>query len=187
MARNLEMWRPRSLMRWEPLRDLRRFEREMDRMREDLMENFNFAAEEPMFQLPFEYSPQCDLEETPTHFLVSLDLPGVSKENIRVECTENDLKITGEKKREHKEETPQRYVSERRYGRFERAISLGENIKPDKIEANFEDGVLRISVPKKEETAPKTQSVKIGEGKPSLWNRLVGKVEEKVESAKKVA
>jgi HSP20 family protein len=93
----------------------------------------------------------------------------------------------GEKKKEHKEETPQSYLSERSYGKFQRLIDLGENIKADKIEANFEDGVLRVSIPKKEETAPKTQTIKIGEGKPSLWNRLVGKVEEKVEAAKKVA
>ena len=187
MARNIDIFRPSSLFRWEPLRELRRFEREMDRMREDLMENLNLGITEPAFQRGFEFAPSCDLEETPSHFLVSMDLPGVSKENIHIDFANNQLKITGEKKKERKEETPESYYSERNYGRFERVFNLGEHIKADKIEANFEDGVLRVAIPKKEEAILKTQPIKIGEGKPSLWNRLIGKVEEKVESTKKVA
>lgn len=187
MARNLEIFRPQSLLRWEPFRDLRRFEREMDRMREDLWENLNLSAAEPTLGREVSFSPTCDVEETPSHFLLTMDLPGVSKENIKVEFNENQLKICGEKKKERKEETAQSYFSERSYGRFERVFHLGENVKTDKIEANFEDGVLRVAIPKKEESLAKTQTIKIGEGKPTLWNRLVGKVEEKLEAAKKVA
>jgi len=187
MARNLELWRPGSLMGWEPFRELRRFQREMDRMREDLLENLNVGISEPPLTRGFEFAPSCDLEETPTHYMVAVDLPGVSKEDIKVHIVDNQLKITGEKKREKKEETAQSYYQERSYGRFERVMDLGENIKADRIEANFEDGVLRITVPKKEESAPKSQPIKIGEGKPSLWHRLIGKPEEKTETTKKVA
>jgi HSP20 family protein len=187
MARNLELWRPQSLFGLGPFRELRRLDREMSRMRQDLMEDLNIAFPEAPITHGFEIFPSCDFVETPSHFMVSLDLPGVSKENIHVDISESHLKITGEKKKERKEETAQGLYRERNFGKFERILNLGENIKADKIEANFEDGVLRVTVPKKEESAPKIQTIKIGEGKPSLWNRLIGKVEEKVESAKKVA
>ncbi|MFM8316670.1 MAG: Hsp20/alpha crystallin family protein [Deltaproteobacteria bacterium] len=187
MARNIELWRPQTLFRWEPFRELRRFEREMERMRENLMENLSLDIPEPALRRGFDFSPSCDLEETPSHFLVSMDLPGVTKDNVHIDLSDNQLKISGEKKKDRKEETPESYYHERHYGRFERVLNLGENIKPEKIEANFEDGVLRVLVPKKEEAMPKTTAIKIGEGKPSLWNRLIGKAEEKVEAAKKVA
>lgn len=187
MARNLDLWRPGSMMSWEPFRDLRRFQREMDRMREDLLENINLGVTEPVMTRGFEFSPTCDLEETPSHYMIAVDLPGVSKEDIKVQMMDHQLKITGEKKREKKEETAQSFYRERSYGRFERILDLGENIKADKIEANFEDGVLRVTVPKKEEAPSKSQSIKIGEGKPSLWHRLLGKTEEKQETSKKAA
>ncbi len=187
MARNLESWHPGNFMRWEPFRELRRFQKEMDRMRDDLIEKVNLGIPEPVTTRGFEFAPSCDLEETPTCFLVELDLPGVSIEDIKVEMMDHELKITGEKKREKKEENAQSFYQERSYGRFERIINLGENIKADKIEANFEDGVLRVAIPKKETAILKTQSVKISEGKPNLWHRLVGKTEEKAEVTKKVA
>jgi HSP20 family protein len=187
MARNLESWRPQAILGWEPFRELRRFEKEMDRMRTDLMENLNLGVPEPARVRGFEFTPSCDLEETATHFLVSMDLPGVSKDKIKISCTGSELKISGEKHKERKEETPESYYHERNYGQFERVFNLGENAKTEQIEANFEDGVLRIAILKKEESISKTQTIKIGEGKPSLWNRIVGKVEEKVEAAKKVA
>lgn len=187
MARNLELWRPGLMPSWEPFRELRRFQREMDRMREELLENLSEGVSEPLMTRGFEFSPSCDLEETPSHYLISVDLPGVSKEDIKVQMLDHQLKITGEKKREKKEETAQSFYQERSYGRFERVLDLGENIKAEKIEANFEDGVLRVTIPKKEEVQPTSQSIKIGEGKPSLWHRLIGKSEEKPETTKKVA
>ncbi|NBX69240.1 MAG: Hsp20/alpha crystallin family protein [Proteobacteria bacterium] len=187
MARNLELWRPGFLTSSDPFRELRRFQREMDRMRDDLIENLNIGGSEPLMPRGFEFSPSCDLEETPSHYLIAVDLPGVSKEDIKIQMIDHQLKITGEKKREKKEETAQSFYQERSYGRFERVLDLGENIKADKIEANFEEGVLRVTVPKKEETQPKSQPIKIGEGKPSLWHRLTGKSDEKTEPTKKVA
>lgn len=108
-----------------------------------------------------EFNPLVDIEENDEMYLVSTDLPGLKKEDIKIDVSGNNLKISGERRREVKEEG----YYERSAGRFMRSFTLPEHVDAKRIEANFEDGVLRIVLPKTEVKAT-GQEIKIQTGQP---------------------
>ncbi len=116
--------------------------------------------------------PNFDIEETDQAYLLSVDLPGVKKEDVKVDLSENILTISGERKYEHesKEKGATRY--ERSYGQFQRSFTLPASIEVDKVEANLEDGVLRIALPKSEKA--KSRPIQVGSGKGSFFSKLLG-------------
>lgn len=79
--------------------------------------------------------------------MVSAELPGLDKNDVHVEVTDEGLAISGERKREHEEQREGYYHSERSYGRFYRLIPLPEDAKIDQVKASFNNGVLEIIVP----------------------------------------
>lgn len=95
------------------------------------------------------FKPACDIDETAEHYLVSFDLPGVKKEDINIEVKDRHLLITGERLKELKDTKSQRY--ERSYGKFQRSFLLPEKVDAETVEANFEDGVLQLLIPKAKE------------------------------------
>jgi HSP20 family protein len=100
------------------------------------------------------WQPSADIHEEPNAFVITVEMPGVSKENITVDRDGDSLLITGEKKEEISEESKEKnfYRKERRYGSFERRFQLPENANSTEIKATFDNGVLKIQVPKKEPT-----------------------------------
>jgi len=116
-------------------------------------------------------TPACDVEETPTHFLISLDMPGISKENIQVEVKDDQLFVTGEKK---SESSGSRQWTERSYGKYHRAFTLGQAVQKDSIEAVYRDGVLRIALAKAEEIKPRPIAVQ-SDDKSGLFAKLFQK------------
>jgi HSP20 family protein len=114
-----------------------------------------------------EFEPACDLEEYPTHFLFSMDVPGIKKEHLKIELnSQNELCISGERKEDQETKIGTSYQSERYFGAFERIFALPAAVKADQIEAQYKDGVLQVVVPKTEVT--KAKQIKISEGK--LWS-----------------
>lgn len=107
-----------------------------------------------------EFSPSVDVEENDEMFLVSADIPGVKKEDLKIDLHGNTLRLSGERRREVKEEG----YYERSSGRFSRSFTLPENVDGSKIEAHFEDGVLRIVLPKTEIKG--TQEIRVQSGQP---------------------
>ena len=119
-----------------------------------------------------EFTPRADLEETKTHYLVTMDLPGVSKDDVKIELHQNTLIVSGEKKSETKKsEEGYRYV-ERRSGSFRRTFTLPDTVDAKGVEANCHDGVLEIAIPKSEKAQP--QQIKINEGKSGVFSKLLG-------------
>lgn len=114
--------------------------------------------------------PACDIEEAQDHYLLSFDMPGLDKANINIETVGNQLLVTGERRDERTSKRGR--VFERRLGRFERSITLPDDVKTSDIEAQYKDGVLMIAVPRTAEA--KHTRIKIGEGKQGLFQRLVG-------------
>jgi HSP20 family protein len=108
-----------------------------------------------------DFNPAADIEESDNMYLISMDLPGTKQENIKVDVNDRTLRISGERTRESKNEESNNYY-ERSYGRFVRSFSLPQAVDPKKIEAHFEDGVLRVLLPKTETRAP--QEIKIQSG-----------------------
>ena len=107
-----------------------------------------------------QFVPAVDVEEDETHYLVNVEIPGVAKDNIKIEIKDSVLSISGEKKFERTEKNKNYYLSERSSGRFERRFTLPENVDADRVEAIHADGVLKVSIPKAEAAKPKVISIK---------------------------
>lgn len=101
------------------------------------------------------FIPPVDIEESESQYVVTLDVPGVPKENIKIEVHNRVLTVSGEKKSDRAEKGSDYHVTERISGRFERRFTLPENVNADKVEAKHEHGVLTLTIPKSESAKPK--------------------------------
>lgn len=107
------------------------------------------------------WAPAVDLKEDANNFIVSAELPGLKREDIQVEIENNTLMIKGERKFEKREEKENYHFVERSYGSFYRSFTLPKNVDAEKIAAEYKDGVLQVTLPKKEEVKPKKVEVKV--------------------------
>lgn len=154
-----EIWRGSTL---NPFKQVSRLQRSIDRMMDDFVTPLGrFGAQEWPTE-SYNFVPACDLEETDSNYLMSFDLPGLKKEDIKIELADNLLTVTGERSKEHETKTGGRYQQERYYGSFQRVFTLPHAGDASKVEASYQDGVLRVAVPKVAST--KTQTIKITEG-----------------------
>ncbi len=145
-----------TLIRWNPVR-----QRMMPMVAEwDHLMNgfFNDRLEDTELT---DWTPAIDITEDNDAFLVTADLPGLTKKDININIKENMLTISGERKTEKKDENKNYYRTERRYGAFKRSFQLTDKVIADKITASFKDGVLTVNVPKAEEVKPKEIDIKV--------------------------
>ena len=98
------------------------------------------------------HAPSCEVVDADKEYAVSMDIPGMKKEEISIEIKDNHLYVTGERKFENKSEKQSVLRTERRYGKFSRIFTLPQDVRADGIEAKFENGVLDIILPKEEKT-----------------------------------
>ncbi len=126
--------------------------REIERVFEDFFPTF---SEEKGFY------PHLDIAESENEIVIKADVPGMTQKDISIEIHNDQLIIRGEKKEEEEVKKKNIYISERRYGKFARRITLPDYVDPEKTKAKIKDGVLTITIPKKEEVKPKKISVQI--------------------------
>lgn len=144
-----------AIKRWRPFRDLVSIQNEMNRssrcfaLFDDFFGRFPMKMEERM------WTPNVNISETKDNIMVTAEIPGRSKEDIKVSLHENVLTISGEKKQEKEEKEPNYHRIERSYGSFTRCFDLPTTVQFDKIKANYKDGILKITLPKSEEVKPK--------------------------------
>lgn len=93
------------------------------------------------------WAPAMDVQQCGGNLVVSAELPGLKKEDVKVEVSEDSLIIEGERKQEHKQDHDGYHRWERSYGRFYRAISLPEGAKTEQMKAELKDGLLKVSIP----------------------------------------
>lgn len=129
-----------------PFALMRRLTDEMDRIFEDFEVRRPFAFFKPELRAA-EWAPAIELFEKDNKLFVRAELPGLKKEDVKIELTDEYLTLTGERKQE-KEEKEKGYIrTERFYGSFFRQIPLPEGVKTDLAKALFKDGILEIEVP----------------------------------------
>lgn len=102
-----------------------------------------------------EFSPATEIVETEKSYELSVDLPGLKKDEIKIEVLDRNLTLFGERKREEKFNEGQASRIEKSYGSFKRSFSLPMNADSEKIEAKYENGVLEVSIPKTESASSK--------------------------------
>ena len=148
-----EKTEPASAMReWRPFEALHR---EIDRLFDDFgggfwRSPFRRSVFEPFWrrELSWETAPAMDIAETEKAYEITAELPGMSESDVEVVASNGGLTIKGEKKEEKEEKKKDYYLSERRYGSFERRMQIPEGVDADKIEATFKKGVLTVTLPK---------------------------------------
>jgi len=106
------------------------------------------------------WMPASELLEQEDEFVLTMELPGVRKEDVSIELENNVLTISGEKKDDTEEKSARRHMWERCYGGFTRTLALPSSVDPGAIEAAFDDGVLRVVLPKTREA--KGRRIEIG-------------------------
>lgn len=109
----------------------------------------------------YEISPSVDIFEEGNEIVMKADLPGIKKDDIKIDLTENLLTISGEKKKKEKLEREGYYRFERSYGSFCRRFELPGDLDTEKIKAHFEDGVLEVRIPMTKEAEKKHKKIPI--------------------------
>jgi HSP20 family protein len=139
-----------------------RFARMIGRMEDEMEDLFKrFDGENGgWLTLPTYFVPTADIIETDNEFEITVDLPGMKPEEVHVEMKDGDLWITGKRDEEKEEKGKTYHRTERRHGEFRRVLRLPGEIDPDKVSAKCDNGVLKVSVPKKEVAKAKHIEVK---------------------------
>lgn len=108
-----------------------------------------------------DFTPKVNISENRDNFNIKLELPGLSKENVKLAVENNVLSVSGVRKEESKTEDTNTIINEIYYGEFSRNFNLSKDIKIDAIDAEFKDGVLNITLPKVEEAKPVVKEINI--------------------------
>lgn len=109
----------------------------------------------------YAFVPRVDAYETENDLIIEAELPGLKKEDVKITIEDGVLTIKGERKFNREDKKKDYRIVERIEGRFERSFTLPEYVDLEKIKAKFEDGVLKIEIPKKEEKARKVIDIKV--------------------------
>lgn len=115
-----------------------------------------------------------DFHEDEGHFVLTMDVPGMKKEDIKIELQDKVVTISGERKRESFDKDQNQKASrrtERSYGFFQRSFALPTAVEADKVEAHYSDGVLELVIPKAEES--KARRIEVQSGKSGIFGRLL--------------
>ena len=153
---NLIRWQRPELSTWTGFGRLSSLRDEIDRLFGEPLSELARAS-----QLLSGRTPPLDLHEDKDNFVVNIELPGMKKDDIEVSLHDGSLSISGERKSEEKFEGADTYRSERFFGRFQRTVTLPAAVVADKINAQYKDGLLTVTLPKAEEAKPKQIDVQV--------------------------
>ena len=135
----------RELMRWDPLAEAEGLRSELDRLFDRLAFRPNWS---PRTWSDTDWIPALDVEETDANIVVRTELPGLKREDIKVSGSKDSLCISGERRFGEEEKKKNYRRVERAYGKFQRCLSLPNEVDWDKCEAVYQDGVLTLTLPK---------------------------------------
>ncbi|OGC77758.1 MAG: hypothetical protein A2Z27_02550 [candidate division Zixibacteria bacterium RBG_16_50_21] len=145
-----------AIVRWRPMRHLFNLENQIERMFERFSDN-SFNHEDGGI-----WSPSTDVSETEDGLILSVELPGMKKEDMKITVEDNLLAIQGEKRQIKEEKGGNCFRVERSYGAVSRFFMLPSAVLAEQIKANYEDGVLKVVLPKVQAAKPKEIAVKVG-------------------------
>jgi HSP20 family protein len=150
----LVRWEPFREFEMEPFREFGSLQREMNRLFDSLTTRTGNGG--------MAFVPAAELKETPEAIHLKLEIPGMEAKDLDVQVTAEAVAISGERKSETKTEEKGVTRSEFRYGSFRRVIPLPSRIQNDKVQAEYQNGVLTLTLPKAEEEKNKVVKVNIG-------------------------
>ena len=147
--------------------------REVDRLFDDFAwRSWRSPFRRPMFdvepfwrgEMTWGKAPAVDIADNAKAYEITAELPGMDEKNVEVKFSDGTLSIKGEKKDEKEEKNKDYYLSERRYGSFQRSFSVPDGVDAEKIEAAFKNGILTVTLPKTPEAQKKEKKIEIKKG-----------------------
>jgi HSP20 family protein len=157
----------RTITRWEPFRGAASLQDQVNRLFNDVLER---RGEESSLTA---WAPAVDIYETEYELMVKADLPDVDPKDLDIRVENNILTIRGERKFEKKVNEQNYLRVERAYGSFARSFTLANTVNSDAIKAEYQNGVLTLTIPKKEEAKPK--QIKVNVAAPAMAASASGK------------
>ncbi|KYG67991.1 hypothetical protein AZI87_01595 [Bdellovibrio bacteriovorus] len=147
MASNLQKWFDnRSL---SPFKSFSQMDDPFERILNELMNMRKGSLSQ------FEFSPSCEISEEDNNYVMTFDLPGVNKEQVKVEVDNNQITVSAERRDEKKKDTKKTHLSEIQYGSYQRTFTLPSSIDEKRVDAKFDNGVLTLTIPKNVTTKQK--------------------------------
>ncbi len=142
----------RSFDQWDPFAEMDLIQRSMNRLFAD-----SFAGGAPEF-----FNPRIDIKDTPNEYIITMDIPGMNKDNIEVKVENRQLLVSGERNSDTKEDHAGKfYRHERSFGHFMRAVPLPEDALTNKVDASYNNGVLVVKVGRSDKAKPAPAPQKI--------------------------
>lgn len=141
-----------TLVRWKPMSDVTTFHNQLDRIFEDMIHRTRLGEVESWY-------PVVDLMENKDEYTLVAELPGMTKDDVKITLNDNVLTLRGEKKADSQAKDENWHRIERTYGTFERSFALTSTVDRDKVKARFENGVVRITLPKAESSRTREISI----------------------------
>lgn len=142
-----------NMIRWEPAREMMSLRDAMDRL-------FDDAFTRPLSLRDGWSAPAIDMYQTDDEIVVKAALPGIKADEVQINITGDVLTLKGEVRHEEEKKEKAWHIREQRFGSFERSVALPTAVVSDKAKAEFESGILTITLPKAEEVKPRTITVK---------------------------
>lgn len=147
-----------SLVRWQPWQEMETLRRQLDQLFDDLapISRTNFPIERKV------WSPAIELKTTDADVILRAELPGIDAKDLDVQVAREAVVIAGEYRTETKTEENKVFRSEFRYGNFRRVVPLPVEVQNDKVQAEFKDGILTLTLPKVEADRHKVVKINLG-------------------------
>src|SRR5579863_6418938 len=147
-----------AIVRWEPFRDVLNAQREFDRLFRGAFGPAAVGEEEASTRT---WAPPVDIFENGDNLVLKAELPGINPDDVEIRVEDNTLYLKGERKFDNEVKEQNYHRVERTYGTFTRTFSLPNSIDSEKVAAEYKDGVLTLTMPKKEEAKPKTIKINV--------------------------
>lgn len=144
-----------QLVKCNPMRDMRTVNNKADRF----LNTFFYPSRDMQLSKDWSWNPRVDIYEDENAIVLTAELPGVDKDNIVVDVKGKVLTLKGERSSDNDVKEESYYRRERTFGSFERRFNLPDNVDPEKITADYKDGILKLGIPKPEENKPRQITV----------------------------
>lgn len=143
-----------ALVRWNPYAEMSSFRRQLDRLFDDIASQTALGDHS--------WQPAIELEDNGENLVLKAQLPGLKPDDLDISASRDGITISGEYRTEEESEGKGTYHSEFRYGKFSRTISLPVEIQQDKVTADYQDGIVTLTLPKVEDAVNRPVKVNLG-------------------------
>lgn len=151
-----------AIIRWQPFSEMETLHRQMNQIFDEMLTQNRDAIT---------WKPAAELEDTDNNLILRLSIPGVEAKDLNIRVTQQVVAISGEKRHENQAENGSSFRSEFRYGKFQRVIPLPVAIENNKVQAEFKDGILTLTLPKVIEARNQVVKINLADNTAQTANR----------------